>query len=97
MSLSLVWPFTRIYITIWEKVLGPKGGENNKGLSSSPFLAINAKGENVLSPKQKDRTTISKNYAMKFQLVYFQLVSNFQLICVSKILNWYLFQNPPES
>jgi hypothetical protein len=31
-----------------------------KGLSRSPFLAINAKGETVLSPKQKDRTTISK-------------------------------------
>jgi hypothetical protein len=32
----------------------------NKGLSKSLFLAINAKGEKVLSPKQKDRTTISK-------------------------------------
>jgi hypothetical protein len=31
------------------------------GLSSSPFLAIFVKGgEKVLSPKQKDRTTISK-------------------------------------
>jgi hypothetical protein len=31
-----------------------------KGLSSSPFLVINAKGEKVLSPNQKDHTTISK-------------------------------------
>jgi hypothetical protein len=27
----------------------------------------------------------------------FQLVSNFQVICESKISNWYLFQNPLES
>jgi hypothetical protein len=39
------------------RILGPKGGENIKGLQSSPFLAINAKGEKILSPKQKDRTT----------------------------------------
>jgi hypothetical protein len=53
--------FTHIYITIWESVLGPKGGESIKGLQSYPFLAINAKGEKILSPKQKDRTTtISK-------------------------------------
>jgi hypothetical protein len=32
-------------------------GEKIVGLSKSPFLAINAKGEKVLSPKQKDRTT----------------------------------------
>jgi hypothetical protein len=37
-------------------------GESIKGLSKSPFLAINAKGERILSPKQKNRTTtISKN------------------------------------
>jgi hypothetical protein len=47
------------FFAIWEKILGPKGGENIRGLSSSPFLAINAKWEKVLSPKQKDRTTIS--------------------------------------
>jgi hypothetical protein len=29
-------------------------------MALNPFLAINAKGEKVLSPKQKDRTTISK-------------------------------------
>jgi hypothetical protein len=30
----------------------------NKGLSKSPFLVINAKGEKILSSKQKDRTAI---------------------------------------
>jgi hypothetical protein len=38
-------------------MLGPKGKENAKGLASSSFLAINAKGEKIFSPKQKDRTT----------------------------------------
>jgi hypothetical protein len=43
------------------------GGETIKGLSTSPILVINAKGERILSPKQKDRTTvISKNFEMKF-------------------------------
>jgi hypothetical protein len=45
-----------------------------KGLSSSPFLALNAKGEKILSPKQKDRTTISKKIQNEFfQLVYFSI------------------------
>jgi hypothetical protein len=33
------------------------------------------KGEKVLSPKQKDRTTISKKIEMKFSLAFSQLVS----------------------
>jgi hypothetical protein len=48
------------------------GEKDEKGLSSSPFLAINAKGEKILSPKQKDRTTIS-NFKL-FTNVCFQLV-----------------------
>jgi hypothetical protein len=49
---------------VGEKVLGPKGGEF-KGLSSSQFLAINAKGGESIKPKAKGphwRTTISKNF-----------------------------------
>ena len=34
-------------------MLGPKGGENTKGLQSSPFLAINAKGGENIKPKAK--------------------------------------------
>jgi hypothetical protein len=33
------------------------GEEIKKGSQKSPFLAINAKGEKILSLKQKDRTT----------------------------------------
>jgi hypothetical protein len=32
-------------------------GEKAKGLTKSPFLVINAKGGESISPKQKDRTT----------------------------------------
>jgi hypothetical protein len=45
--------FTHIYFTMWEIVLGPKGGENAKGLSSSPFLALDAKGGQNIKPKAK--------------------------------------------
>jgi hypothetical protein len=56
------------------------GEKVQKGLSTSPFLAINAKGGEILSPKQKDRTTNFKNliYLQKF---VFQLVS-----CDKKLL-----------
>jgi hypothetical protein len=40
--------YTHIYLYQW--------GES-KGLSMSPFLAINAKGGESISPKQKDRIT----------------------------------------
>jgi hypothetical protein len=50
---QLIWPFTHIYLIIWEKILGPKGGENAKGLSSSLFLAIHAKGGESIKPKAK--------------------------------------------
>jgi hypothetical protein len=32
-------------------------GEKVKGSQTTPFLTINAKGGEILSPKQKDRTT----------------------------------------
>jgi hypothetical protein len=60
-----------------EKVLGPTGGEF-KGLSSFPFLLINAKGGESIKPKAKGshhHFKIFKNERKKlFQLV-FQLVS----------------------
>jgi hypothetical protein len=42
-------------------------GEIKKGSQKTPFLAINAKGGEILSTKQKDRTTtnvkIFKNFS----------------------------------
>jgi hypothetical protein len=46
-------------------MLGPKGGENKKGSKVLRFWRLMPKGEKILSPKQKDRTTISKNFEMK--------------------------------
>jgi hypothetical protein len=47
-----------------------------KGSQSLRFWRLMPKGEKVLSPKQKDRTTtISKIFEMKFTLVFSQLVS----------------------
>jgi hypothetical protein len=55
-------------------------GESLKGLTKSPFLAINAKGGEILSPKQKDRTTIFRKFLIDiFQIGMF-------------IFNWYIFK-----
>jgi hypothetical protein len=75
----------------------PFGRKCQKGSQVLRFWRLMPKGEKVLSPKQKDRTTISIFSQMfisigtcvslerNFSLVYFQFVSNFQLICESKI------------
>jgi hypothetical protein len=55
-------------------MLGPKGGENAKGLQRSLFLAINAKGGENIKPKAK-----GPHHHLKFQKIsqvfVFQLVS----------------------
>jgi hypothetical protein len=67
------------------------GGESKKGSQKTPFLAINAKGGEILSPKQKDRTTTNfKNFNWSigiFWYVYFQEL--FKLVSKS-CSNWYL-------
>jgi hypothetical protein len=45
--------FTHIYLHHW--------GESKRALTT-PFLAINAKGRESISPKQKDRTTMPTNF-----------------------------------
>jgi hypothetical protein len=37
-------------------------GRKFKGLSTALFLAINARGGEILSPKQKDRTTTLQKF-----------------------------------
>jgi hypothetical protein len=46
-----------------------------EGSQTSPFLAINAKGGEILSPKQKDRTTNFKKFDLFTKVCFFQLVS----------------------
>jgi hypothetical protein len=40
------------------------GDKRIKGSQKTPFLAINAKGGEILSPKQKDRPPILKNFSI---------------------------------
>jgi hypothetical protein len=72
-SNGIIYPSSSLRITpIWYNLSLifhlPKGRKYKKGLSISPFLAINAKGGEILSPKQKDRTINFKNliYLQKF-------------------------------
>jgi hypothetical protein len=55
------------------------GEESLEGLTKSPFLAINAKGGESISPKQKDRTTTFRKI----------LTDIFQ---IGMIFNWYIFK-----
>jgi hypothetical protein len=73
-------------------------GEKEIGLSRSPFLAINAKGGEILSPKQKDRTTNFKKIQNEDLLgfhksLFFQLVScDKQYLQLVYFQNWYLLK-----
>jgi hypothetical protein len=44
------------------------GEKVKKGSQKTPFLAINAKGGEILSPKQKDRTTTMSKFLRIFQI-----------------------------
>jgi hypothetical protein len=55
-------------------------GRKYEGSQESPFLAINAKGGEIISPKQKDRTTNFKKFRNEelfgfHKSLFFQLVS----------------------
>jgi hypothetical protein len=56
-------------------------GRKFEGLSKSPCLAINAKGGESISPKQKDHTTTFRKF----------LIDIFQIGMFT--FNWYIFKN----
>jgi hypothetical protein len=60
-----------IFGIILTHILFAKGGEKVKRALTTPFLAINAKGGESISPKQKDRTTTNFK---KFLNAVFQFV-----------------------
>jgi hypothetical protein len=71
------------------------GDKRMKGSQTTPFLVINAKGGEILSPKQKDRTTT-------FQKKLIDIFSNWYVFNWSVFSNWYLnilifIKNPIES
>jgi hypothetical protein len=58
---SLLFTITPLSIDIIFTLITCTNGEKVIGLTKSPFLAINAKGGESISPKQKDHTSpISK-------------------------------------
>jgi hypothetical protein len=69
--------FTHIHLYHW--------GESKKGSQKTPFLAINAKGKEILSPKQKDRTTT--NFKVFKEVFNWHLMMK---IFNRHISNWYL-------
>jgi hypothetical protein len=50
-------------------------GRKAKGYQKTPFLAINAKGGEILSPKQNDRTTKLQNFRNDDFCLSFQMIS----------------------
>jgi hypothetical protein len=66
-------------------------GEKEKGLTKSPFLAINAKGGESISPKQKDCITTNFkifNWYILDMLIFQELFQNWYLNVFDLI--WYL-------
>jgi hypothetical protein len=79
-SNGIIYPSPSLHITlqigiIFTHISFTNRGQSNKGLSKSPFLAINAIGGEILSPKQKDRTTNLQNFDLFTKSLFFQLVS----------------------
>jgi hypothetical protein len=90
---SLIGMFLHSYLFyhLGESIRPQRGIKCKKGSQVLRFLRLMPKGEKVLSPKQKDRTTISK-FSKKMFIsigiwvslkINFQLVSNFQVESLS--------------
>jgi hypothetical protein len=76
-------------IILHSHIVCQRGRESKRALKT-PFLAINAKGGESISPKQKDRTTtpISKFFGKLFSIGIFQIS-----IPQKKLyLNWYILK-----
>jgi hypothetical protein len=72
LQLSMVRTFIHICFTICEKLLGPNGEKILKGSQVLRFWQLMPKGERILSPKQKDRTTTTLKKLYIFQIGIFQ-------------------------
>jgi hypothetical protein len=72
-SIGIIYPSLSLHIALHFGIIfthihySYHWGESKRALKT-PFLAINAKGGESISPKQKDHTTapISKNFEIKF-------------------------------
>jgi hypothetical protein len=68
-SIGIIYPLSVFHYFFYQW-----GRKDKKGSQTSPFLAINAKGGEILSLKQKDRTTNFKNFQNDDLCLSFQLV-----------------------
>jgi hypothetical protein len=72
---------------IFHSYLFYQWGRNcNIGLSKSLFLAINAKGEKVSSPKKKDRTTTNFKIFKNFSNRYLNVFDHVQMVFTKKLV-----------
>jgi hypothetical protein len=98
-SIGIIYPSPSLHITltlVQSSLIFTCTNGKDKGLTKTPFLAINAKGgESIIpkqkgpsiSPKQKDRTTTNfKFFEIKFSIGIFQIS-----IPLKIYLNWYLY------
>jgi hypothetical protein len=75
-------------------------GEKFKGLSKSPFLAINAKGEESIKPKAKGphhhqfQKFRNKVLIDIFHIGIYVMANSSIGILKDQFSNWYLFQKP---
>jgi hypothetical protein len=68
------------------------GGESKKGSQRLRFWRLMPKGEKILSPKQKDRTTNFKKFRNEDLFGYHKsLFSNWYLV-ISNFFKWYIFK-----
>ena len=71
-----------LYYHLGESIRLQRGRKMQKGSQSLRFWRLMPKGEKILSPKQKDRTTNFKIFEMKIYLVFTNVI--FQLISQMK-------------
>jgi hypothetical protein len=98
-SIGIIYPSPSLHITlIWYNLslifTCTNGRESKKGSQKTSFLAIHAKGGEILSPKQKDRTTTN------FEILQIKLLIGIPLEIISQLVSIFqidISQNPLES
>jgi hypothetical protein len=89
-SIGIIYPSpslrTALHFGIIFTLITSTNGEKVKRALKTPFLAINAKGGESISPKQKDRTTTNfKSLKWSFQFV------SYDEIFKGGFFNWLAF------
>jgi hypothetical protein len=98
-SIDIIYPLsslrTTLHFGIIFTLITHTNGEqvNEKGSQKTSFLAINAKGGEILSLKQKDRTTKLQKLFLKWWFMFIFLIGILRWnILIDIFQNWYVFQ-----